>query len=253
MGDQASMPNAQVTQLAQDGMVGKKQRSWWDFGGRFDDWMNNARENATLGGNKFGGDRYKDQMKELGYQGGGANRRPNYAKYQKAERIKQQKASLDALNSGKGLDLKGAGLGTNIGKGYPAVYKGREAIKVKLPPGGSYEPEVTVGGKRFFAVKQGDSVIYVSNFKAGQKNLGVGTKPPQAPKPKPAPPASPAGGVGPAPSASGGGAASTTVVAPPVAPQSSKSFSAGGFGGNVPRGKTMAATFADFLYADLIE
>ena len=252
-GDQASMPNAQVTQLAQDGMVGPSWMPWnW---GKVVDQHRNTKSSDYANQNSFLAKQAKqrEMMKELGYQGGGANRRPNYAKYQKAERIKQQKASLAALNSGKGLDLKGAGLGTNIGKGYPAVYKGREAIKVKLPPGGSYEPEVTVGGKRFFAVKQGDSVIYVSNFKAGQKNLGVGTKPPQAPKPKPAPPASPAGGVGPAPSASGGAATQTTLITPPVAPQSNGASTGNTYGGNVPTGKSMAATFADFLYVDLIE
>jgi len=30
--------------------------------------MNNARENATIGGNKFGGDRYSKELRELGYK-----------------------------------------------------------------------------------------------------------------------------------------------------------------------------------------
>lgn len=250
----SSLPAATVTPLpmAQDGMVGKKQRSWWDFGGRFDDWMNNARENATLGGNKFGGDRYKDQMKELGYKSGGTNRkRPNYNAMQKAARIKQQQASINQLNSGKGLDLKGASMGTNIGKGYPAVYKGREAIKVKLPPGGSYEPEITVGGKRFFAIKQGNSVIYASHFKANQKNLGVGT-PKKAPTPAPAKAPTQADGTRPA-APSSSSPSTTAVVAPPTQSMGAKTAAAmGSFGDNVPAGKTSAMVFADFLYPDLV-
>lgn len=247
----SSLPAPTVTPLAvaQDGMVGKKERSWWDFGGRFDDWMNNARENATIGGNKFGGDRYSKQMKELGYQGGGTGRtRPG--EYQRRARVAAQSQSMKALNSGRGVDIKGGTFGTSIGKGYPAVYKGREAIKVKLAPGGTWEPEVTYGGKRWFGVKQGDSVIYVSNFKAGQNNLGVQTKEtrPAAP-PSPPPPRNPAPASRPAPAAP----ATTAVVAPPTQSVGAKTAAAmGSFGDNVPAGKTSAMVFADFLYPDLV-
>ena len=76
---------------------------------------------------------------------------------------------------------------------------------------------------------------------------------PQAPKPRPAPPAAPASGVGPAPSTSGSRAQAATVVTPPVQSSANQSYTGGTFGGNVPSGKSMASTFADFLYTDLIE
>jgi len=157
---------------------------------------------------------------------------------------------MKALNSGRGVDIKGGTFGTTIGKGYPAVYKGREAIKVKLAPGGTWEPEITNGGKRWFGVKQGDNVIYVSNFKAGQKNLGVQTKEtrPAAP-PRPTPPKNPAPASRPAPAAP----STTAVVAPPTQGVGAKTAAAmGSFGDNVPAGKTSAMVFADFLYPDLV-
>lgn len=194
--------------------------------------------------------RQREMMKELGYARGG--KRTNYAKLQQAARIREQQQSVEALNSGKGLNLKGAGLGTDIGKGYAATYKGREAIKAKLPPGGTYESEITVGGKRFFAVKQGNSVVYVSHYKANQKNLGVGNKPQQPPKPAAAPKgaARPAGGGG------GSGTPSATmvnnVIAAPSAGASAPMTGVSAPGGPVSAGRTRSMGFADFLYEDLV-
>jgi hypothetical protein len=78
------------------------------------------------------------------------------------KRIESQMQVQRALASGKGISIKGATFGTDIGTGYSAKYKGRDSIKVKLPPGGSYEPQITLAGKIYYAMKQGDSVIYAA-------------------------------------------------------------------------------------------
>jgi murein DD-endopeptidase MepM/ murein hydrolase activator NlpD len=212
----------------------------------------NAKYNTnTLAGKLAERRRMQEEaMRQMrGYQGGGTGRtRPG--EYQRRARVAAQSESMKALNSGGGVDIKGGTFGTTIGKGYPAVYKGREAIKVKLAPGGTWEPEITYGGKRWFGVKQGDSVIYVSHFKAGQKNLGVQTKEtrPAAP-PRPTPPRNPAPASRPAPAAP----STTAVVAPPTQSVGAKTAAAmGSFGDNVPAGKTSAMVFADFLYPDLV-
>ena len=78
------------------------------------------------------------------------------------KRIESQLQAQKALASGKGINIKGAQLGSNIGTGYGAKYKGRDAVKVKLPAGGSYESEITLAGKRYYAMKQGNDIIYVA-------------------------------------------------------------------------------------------
>ena len=78
------------------------------------------------------------------------------------KRIESQMQVQRALASGKGISIKGATFGTDIGTGYGAKYKGRDAVKVKLPPGGSYEPQITLAGKIYYAMKQGDSIIYTA-------------------------------------------------------------------------------------------
>jgi hypothetical protein len=83
------------------------------------------------------------------------------------KRIEEQMQVQKALASGKGINIKGAGLGFDIGKGFATTFMGREAIKVSLPPGGSYENEITLAGKRYFAVKRGNDILYVSNFARG--------------------------------------------------------------------------------------
>lgn len=87
-----------------------------------------------------------------------------------AERLKRIEAQIQSqrgLSSGKGINIKGSELGTNIGKGFSTTFMGREAIKVSLPPGGSYENEITLAGKRYFAMKKGNDIIYVSHFAKG--------------------------------------------------------------------------------------
>jgi hypothetical protein len=78
------------------------------------------------------------------------------------KRIESQMQVQRALASGKGISVKGATFGTDIGTGYGAKYKGRDAIKVKLPPGGSYEPQITLAGKIYYAMKQGDNIVYTA-------------------------------------------------------------------------------------------
>lgn len=83
------------------------------------------------------------------------------------KRIESQMQVQRALASGKGINIKGAGLGSDIGKGFATTFMGREAIKISLPPGGSYENEITLAGKRYFAMKRGNEVLYVSQFAKG--------------------------------------------------------------------------------------
>jgi len=118
-----------------------------------------------------------------------------------------------------------------------------------------------VGGNPWWQVwnKKGATAERKSKQEALAKSLAARLNKQEAAKlkpkpPKPAPPAAAAQRVGPSPSQSKPTATAAAVITPPASTSaSSKSFSVGGFGGNVPQGRSMAATFADFLYADLIE
>ena len=107
----------------------------------------------------------------LGYSGGLIGDRKDQLSQDnlsaRLKRIEQQIQSQNAISSGKGVNIRGAQLGSDIGKGFGTTFMGREAIKVSLPPGGSYENEIIMGGKRYFAMKKGNDVIYVSNFAKG--------------------------------------------------------------------------------------
>ena len=115
--------------------------------------------------------RQKELDKMSGYSGGLAAERKEQLSQEgivaRLKRIESQMQVQRALASGKGIDIKGAGLGSDIGKGFATSFMGREAIKVSLPPGGSYENEITLAGKRYFAMKRGNEVLYVSNFAKG--------------------------------------------------------------------------------------
>lgn len=115
--------------------------------------------------------RQKEIDKMSGYSGGLSAERKEQLSQEglsaRLKRIEQQMQVQKALASGKGIDIKGAGLGSDIGKGLATTFMGREAIKVSLPPGGSYENEITLAGKRYFAVKRGNDILYVSNFARG--------------------------------------------------------------------------------------
>ena len=89
--------------------------------------------------------------------------------YQRLDRIEKQMQAQKALASGKGVDLKGATFGTDVGKGFGATYQGRKSIVVKggaNKPGG-IENEINLGGIRYFAQYKGNDVIYTSNYKSG--------------------------------------------------------------------------------------
>jgi hypothetical protein len=206
--------------------------------------------NKTLGGSMYNRRKALEEAMRAsrGYQGGGS--RAATRESQKKARVADQRASMHGLNSG-GIPIRGSTFGMLMGTGYPAVFKGREAIRVKLRPGAAIENEITLGGKRWFGVRQGRDMIYVSHFKANQKTTSLTTgdnvsalaKPP-APKPKetvtPTRPVTPRQSTPP------------VAVAAPVAPPTKSATAEGSFGSEVPAGKTSAMVFSDFLYPDLV-
>jgi len=235
---QAQAQSPTVTQVAQrgmigkaqDGMVGKKEPAWWDIGGRINSWLDNASENATINGNKFGGNRYKQQMKELGYAKGGKSdvMKANAAKL-KAQRASQQRSRLGVQ--------KVNGKWVNMGVSDQAVGK---------------NPWWQVWNKK------GATSERKAKQEALAKNLAERLNKQEAAKLKPKPPtASPArqpvssGGTRPAPS-SGGQSAVAAVMPPVTSSKESTAQATGSYGSSVPGGKTSAMVFADFLYPDLV-
>ena len=207
--------------------------------------------NKTLGGSMYNRRKALEEAMRAGrgYQSGGS--RAATRESQRKARIADQRASMHGLNSG-GIPIRGGTFGMLMGTGYPAVFKGREAIRVKLRPGVAGDKEITLGGKRWFGVRQGRDMIYVSHFKANQTSTSLTTgdnvsalaKPPApAPKETVTPTRPPAPAPSPAP-----------VVAPlpPAIPPAPASTAEGSFGDEVPAGKTSAMVFADFLYPDLV-
>ena len=235
---EASLPDAQVTQVAQDGMVGKKEPAWWDIGGRINSWLDNASENATINGNKFGGNRYKQQMQDLGYASGGTSSRQkqNQENARKAREAaaKRKTASASAQRSRLGVQ-KVNGKWVNMGVSDQAV-----------------------GSNSWWQVlnKKGATAERKAKQEALAKNLAERLNKQEAAKlkPKPAPARQPSssGGTRPAPS-SGGQSQSAAVVMPPASSMKAPTAQAtGSFGSAVPGGKTSAMVFADFLYPDLV-
>jgi hypothetical protein len=86
---------------------------------------------------------------------------------ERLKRIEAQVQSQKALASGKGFNVKGAQLGTQIGKGFGATYKGRDSIVVPNAAMTGWEQEITLGGKRYFGQVRGKDVIYTSHFAKG--------------------------------------------------------------------------------------
>ena len=206
--------------------------------------------NKTLGGSMYNRRKaFEEAMRsQRGYQSGGS--RAATRESQRKARIAEQRNSMHGLNSG-GIPIRGGTFGMLMGTGYPAVFKGREAIRVKLRPGVAGDKEITLGGKRWFGVRQGRDMIYVSHFKANQTSTSLTTgdnvsalaRPP-APAPKETvTPTRPAPSTPPAP---------PVAVAPPVAPPTKSATAEGSFGSEVPAGKTSAMVFSDFLYPDLV-
>ena len=94
---------------------------------------------------------------------------------QRLKRIESQMQVQKALASGKGVDIRGASAGAQLGTGYGATYQGKKSIVIK---GGAKnfstgigDKEITLAGQRYFAMKKGDDVIYTPQDK---RDIGGG-------------------------------------------------------------------------------
>jgi hypothetical protein len=94
---------------------------------------------------------------------------------QRLKRIESQMQVQKALASGKGVNIRGASAGAQLGTGYGATYQGKKSIVIK---GGAKnfstgigDKEITLAGQRYFAMKKGDDVIYTPQDK---RDIGGG-------------------------------------------------------------------------------
>jgi hypothetical protein len=94
---------------------------------------------------------------------------------QRLKRIESQMQVQKALASGKGVNIRGASAGAQLGKGYGATYQGKKSIVIK---GGAInfstgigDNEITLAGQRYFAMKRGNDVIYTPQDK---RDIGGG-------------------------------------------------------------------------------
>jgi hypothetical protein len=78
---------------------------------------------------------------------------------QRLKRIESQMQVQKALASGKGVNIRGASAGAQLGTGYGATYQGKKSIVIK---GGAKnfstgigDKEITLAGQRYFAMKRG--------------------------------------------------------------------------------------------------
>ena len=85
---------------------------------------------------------------------------------ERLKRIESQIQVQRALASGKGVNIKGAGAGAQLGTGYSTTYQGKKSIVIK---GGAKnfstgigDKEITLAGERYFAMKRGADVIYIA-------------------------------------------------------------------------------------------
>ena len=109
------------------------------------------------------------------------NRAANQIRFE--ERIKRIENQIQvnlALASGKGLNMTGATSGAQLGTGYSTKYQGRNSIIIK---GGAKnfstgigDREITLGGKRYYAQKKGEDVIYSAAKMGGSLIGGSGLK-----------------------------------------------------------------------------
>ena len=104
------------------------------------------------------------------------NRTANQIRFEeRIKRIENQIQVQSAIASGKGINIRGATSGAQLGTGHSVKYQGRNSIVIK---GGAKnfstgigDREITLGGKRYYAQKSGDDVIY-SLAKAGSSLVG---------------------------------------------------------------------------------
>jgi hypothetical protein len=81
------------------------------------------------------------------------------------KRIENQIQVSLALSKGQGVNIRGATAGAQLGTGYKITHQGRDAVVIK--GGGKNfstgigDKEITLGGKRYYAQKRGNDVIYV--------------------------------------------------------------------------------------------
>jgi len=80
---------------------------------------------------------------------------------ERLKKVKGQMQARKALSLGKGLGIKGASTGRDLGTGYGATYKNRDAIVTK---GNSSKMDlsITLGGKEYYGMKKGNDVVYVA-------------------------------------------------------------------------------------------
>ena len=89
---------------------------------------------------------------------------------ERLKKVKVQMQARKALSLGKGLGIKGASTGRDLGTGYGATYKNRDAIVTK---GNSSKMDlsITLGGKEYYGMKNGNDVVYVAQ---DQRDVGGG-------------------------------------------------------------------------------
>jgi murein DD-endopeptidase MepM/ murein hydrolase activator NlpD len=242
-GDQASMPDANVRQVAGPGGMAKPA-----FGGlwgmltgsdkkRSDNTVkalqNKARQ-GNMGSVPQGLVNRNDALEEAmrkarGYASGGsksqAEMRRKMRASEKSKRATQQRNMLGVVKGG--------------GKsGYTVTREG-------MRPGESPEQ---------WSERQSQAIRLSDKLNRDAK-LGKYAPKPTPPRPAPGRAPTSAGGTRPAPrpAASSTAASSAVAVMPPASASKAPSASAtGSFGSAVPAGKTSAMVFADFLYPDLV-
>jgi murein DD-endopeptidase MepM/ murein hydrolase activator NlpD len=242
-GDQASMPDANVRQVAGPGGMAKPA-----FGGlwgmltgsdkkRSDNTVkalqNKARQ-GNMGSVPQGLVNRNDALEEAmrkarGYASGGsksqAEMRRKMRASEKSKRATQQRNMLGVVKGG--------------GKsGYTVTREG-------MRPGESPEQ---------WSERQSQAIRLSDKLNRDAK-LGKYAPKPAPPRPAPGRAPTSAGGTRPAPrpAASSTAASSAVAVMPPASASKAPSASAtGSFGSAVPAGKTSAMVFADFLYPDLV-
>jgi hypothetical protein len=100
---------------------------------------------------------------------------------ERLKRIESQMQVQKALASGKGINIQGASFGgVQLGTGYGAKYQGRDSVVIK---GGAKnfstgigDKEITLAGKRYYAQRRGDDVIYSAAKSGGKLVGGAGLK-----------------------------------------------------------------------------
>jgi hypothetical protein len=89
---------------------------------------------------------------------------------ERLKKVKGQMQARKALSLGKGLGIKGASTGRDLGTGYGATYKNRDAIVTK-DNSSKMDLSITLGGKEYYGMKKGNDVVYVAQ---DQRDVGGG-------------------------------------------------------------------------------